>query len=137
MYYPGPDRYQVYDRRTAQRGFYEESRSFGYGASYGPYQPSPPPPSFHGYYGAHHPAIDPYRGRVVESVDQGEELLDRLEQSGRVPSKDKFRRMACMVRELFSDECKTPCNAGHFSILQTFVSTGVCPYGDRCKSLPP
>lgn len=36
--------------------------------------------------------------KIIEPTDQGEELLNRLEQTGRVPSKDKFRRMACNVR---------------------------------------
>lgn len=40
-------------------------------------------------------------------------ILEKLEQAGRVPSKDKFRRMAC----------------------NTFIFTGACPYNDRCVFL--
>ena len=36
-----------------------------------------------------------------------------MERSGLVPSKEKFRRMICL----------------------TFVSTGSCPYGDKCVFL--
>lgn len=43
----------------------------------------------------------------------GDSLLDALERSGKVPSREKFRRMMC----------------------QTFLSTGGCPYGDRCVFL--
>lgn len=34
---------------------------------------------------------------AVGTADAGEALLNKLEISGRVPSKDKFRRMACNV----------------------------------------
>lgn len=53
----------------------------------------------HGYY-SHAQFHSSYQMHAIETVDQGEELLERLEQSGRVPSKDKFRRMACMVNIL-------------------------------------
>lgn len=39
-----------------------------------------------------------YRPAIPQSVEEvGEQLLDKLEQAGRVPSKEKFRRMACNV----------------------------------------
>ena len=44
------------------------------------------------------------------SLYQGETLLDVLETEDKIPSREKFRRMICM----------------------TFVSTGCCPYNDRC-----
>lgn len=47
------------------------------------------------------------------STGQYEYLLYRLELSGRVPSKEKFRRMACV----------------------TCISCGGCPYNDRCVFL--
>lgn len=34
-----------------------------------------------------------------QTYDQCDDILDKLEQSGRVPSKDKFRRMACNVSD--------------------------------------
>jgi hypothetical protein len=34
------------------------------------------------------------------SSDHYDDILDKLEQTGRVPSKDKFRRMACNVRKI-------------------------------------
>jgi hypothetical protein len=71
---------------------YSDPYSYGYPPQQ---QLGPPPPSPRDYYGM--PPADPNRMRMMVPVDQGEELLDRLEQTGRVPSKDKFRRMACMV----------------------------------------
>eukprot|EP01036_Dinobryon_divergens_P027127 gene27127-35849_t len=47
------------------------------------------------------------------NAHDGDELLNKLEISGKVPSKDKFRRMACM----------------------TFICTGACPYNERCVFL--
>lgn len=35
------------------------------------------------------------------SEESSEEILEKLEQAGRVPSKEKFRRMACNVSHLF------------------------------------
>jgi hypothetical protein len=40
-----------------------------------------------------------YRPPIPQSAEEvSEVLLDKLEQAGRVPSKEKFRRMACNVR---------------------------------------
>jgi hypothetical protein len=40
-----------------------------------------------------------YRSNIQSNVEESSEvLLDKLEQAGRVPSKEKFRRMACNVR---------------------------------------
>jgi hypothetical protein len=50
--------------------------------------------------------------RDISGVYAGDQLLVKLEQAGRLPSKEKFRRMVC----------------------STFVATGACPYNDRCKS---
>ena len=44
---------------------------------------------------------------------QSSSILQKLEDSGRVPSKQKYRRMIC----------------------QTYVSTGACPYHDKCVFL--
>ena len=46
----------------------------------------------------------------ISSLYQGETLLDVLETEDKIPSREKFRRMICM----------------------TFLSTGNCPYNDRC-----
>lgn len=88
MYYPGPERYLGQEHGTPIRE-YPSNYSYSY-----PLPPSPSP--LRGYYGVTTPEV--MRNRYIEPPDQGEELLDRLEQTGRVPSKDKFRRMACMVR---------------------------------------
>jgi hypothetical protein len=41
---------------------------------------------------------DPYNQVYAPDPEEvQDEILDKLEQSGRVPSKEKFRRMACMV----------------------------------------
>jgi len=51
-----------------------------------------------------------FRVNRSSSLYQGENLLDVLETEDKIPSREKFRRMICM----------------------TFVSTGTCPYNDRC-----
>ena len=39
-----------------------------------------------------------FRPAIPQSAEEASEvLLDKLEQAGRVPSKEKFRRMACNV----------------------------------------
>ncbi len=100
MYYPGPERYQVQESRQPQ--FRNEPEY--YPNVYRPQSQSmQPPPSLTSPYPQQrelfgYGQVEPVpRMRVVEPSDQGEELLDRLEQTGRVPSKDKFRRMACNV----------------------------------------
>lgn len=45
---------------------------------------------------AYRPAMPP------TAEENSEQLLDKLEQAGRVPSKEKFRRMACNVSKLFN-----------------------------------
>eukprot|EP01031_Cornospumella_fuschlensis_P027840 gene27840-33621_t len=55
-----------------------------------------------------------FRPSIPPTPEEASEmLLEKLEQAGRVPSKDKFRRMAC----------------------NTFIFTGACPYNDRCVFL--
>lgn len=39
------------------------------------------------------------RQRSISKINCGESLLDRLEKAGRVPSKEKFRRMVCNVSD--------------------------------------
>ena len=67
---------------------------------------------------SHHYARTPQPGRFQHHQANhkgasGDCLLDALERSGKVPSREKFRRMIC----------------------QTFLSTGGCPYADRCVFL--
>lgn len=66
----------------------------------------------------------------------GSELLAKLEQAGKVPSRDKFRRMCCQVIYFKSAE---KFDNYLISIIlspkQTFLSTGGCPYNDRCVFL--
>lgn len=59
--------------------------------------------------------LDPCCGTDSYSVseDRTHGLLEKLEQSGKVPSKEKFRRMAC----------------------NTYICCGGCPYSDRCVFL--
>ncbi len=38
---------------------------------------------------------------AFNNVNDGDDLLNKLEISGKVPSKDKFRRMACMVSSTY------------------------------------
>jgi hypothetical protein len=39
-----------------------------------------------------------YRPPIPQSAEEvSDQILDKLEQAGRVPSKEKFRRMACNV----------------------------------------
>ncbi len=46
-----------------------------------------------------------YRPAIPPSPEEvSEQLLDKLEQAGRVPSKEKFRRMACNVSNSYSLE---------------------------------
>lgn len=101
MFYPGPERYQAYEGRPSQvrndPDYYPNPNPYPY-----PYrprmQPNYPPPPTREFYGYMQTENIPR----VESADQGDELLNRLEQTGRVPSKDKFRRMACNVSVLLS-----------------------------------
>ena len=65
-------------------------------------------------------------------------LLTKLEQAGKVPSKEKFRRMCCQVSfqsavlliviAIFDVDSTN-------LLQQTFLSTGGCPYNDRCVFL--
>lgn len=67
-----------------------------------------------GWYDQHRQERGPKQSvkRDISGVYAGDQLLEKLEQAGRLPSKEKFRRMVC----------------------STFVATGACPYNDRCKS---
>lgn len=68
---------------------------------------------------------------IEETTD---DILDKMEQAGRVPSKEKFRRMACNVRFIF----RRHLNVDFYEMLdlyQTFIYTGACPYNDRCVFL--
>eukprot|EP01032_Pedospumella_encystans_P013891 gene13891-15974_t len=104
MFYNGPERYQPYEIRPPPVRIAPEINPYLYRPTYAPVTPSNR--DFASFMQAE---VAP-RYRMSDPSDQGEELLQRLEQSGRVPSKDKFRRMAC----------------------NTFIMTGACPYSDRC-----
>eukprot|EP01032_Pedospumella_encystans_P013942 gene13942-16030_t len=104
MFYNGPERYQAYEIRPPPVRIAPEVNPYLYRPTYAPATPGNR--DFASFMQAE---VAP-RYRVSDPSDQSEELLQRLEQSGRVPSKDKFRRMAC----------------------NTFIMTGACPYSDRC-----
>lgn len=60
----------------------------------------------------HFSKISPlYNIQTPDREDVSDTILEKLELAGRVPSKEKFRRMAC----------------------QTFITTGSCPYNDKCE----
>ena len=102
IYYPRQEHYAPTDRPIQAYG---ESEAPHYYAPYSAQLPttlSPQQQTRQYYRNPPITASDPYAMMSCEPVDQGEELLDRLEQTGRVPSKDKFRRMACMVNTTFS-----------------------------------
>ena len=90
MFYNGPERYPAYEIRPPPARIAPEVNPYMYRPTYAPTTPTNR--DFANFMQAE---VAP-RYRMSES-DQGEELLQRLEQSGRVPSKDKFRRMACNV----------------------------------------
>ena len=94
MFYNGPERYQPYEIRPPPVRIAPEVNPYLYRPTYAPITPSSR--DFASFMQAE---VAP-RYRMSDPSDQGEELLQRLEQSGRVPSKDKFRRMACNVSML-------------------------------------
>lgn len=59
------------------------------------------------------PLTVPINSSYENNNFQGQQLLQKLELSGRVPSREKFRRMIC----------------------QTYVCCGGCPYNERCVFL--
>ena len=86
MYTPGPSYYQNYGSPPPMNR--EESNYYDY-----------PPTPMKAFYAIRPPPEYIPRLRSNDAQEHCDDILDKMEQTGRVPSKDKFRRMACNVSE--------------------------------------